>query len=259
MKILHVWDQAGVGSLLCLYLKQHGHNALLLHRKVFDKFGIYHYYSKFNVVRLVLGGPMNFYVTVLKTIKKLKPDILHVHSLDNLLIFRPLLRKMRVVVHFHGSELRQGRVKIFKRIKSSLVLVSTPDLLDYIKDAEWLPNPVDLQLFKPLGKPRRHKAIYFKLSYEDPNEAIKRSPIPVDIVERCIAYPELPSILNDYEYFLDRYAIPYYSKTALEALACGCKVIRWDGQIIRDLPLNHNPHYVIRKLLKLYNDLIGYV
>jgi len=37
--------------------------------------------------------------------------------------------------------------------------------------------------------------------------------------------------LNQFEVFFDQFTIPSLSKTALEAIACGCKVISWKGPV----------------------------
>jgi len=79
----------------------------------------------------------------------------------------------------------------------------------------------------------------------------------VDRVRQPIPYMRLPTFLNSFEYYIDRNYIPSLSKTALEALACGVKVIRWDGKIIKKLPEQHKPENVIRKLAEIYEDLHG--
>ena len=50
----------------------------------------------------------------------------------------------KVLFHYHGSEVR-GR-----NVASPFVsIVSTPDLMDWVAGARWIPNPVDLEIFKP--------------------------------------------------------------------------------------------------------------
>ncbi len=46
------------------------------------------------------------------------------------------------------------------------------------------------------------------------------------------------------------------SKTGLEALACNCKAITWNGNILTKLPEEHKPENVIEELMKVYKDII---
>jgi hypothetical protein len=72
--------------------------------------------------------------------------------------------------------------------------------------------------------------------------------------------------LSRYEYYIDcRFstagttygeALPILSKTAFEALACGCKVIRWDGQVVEGLPEAHRPENVVKGLLMMYRKVL---
>lgn len=51
-------------------------------------------------------------------------------------------------------------------------------------------------------------------------------------------------MLNRYEYCIDRTSPESLSKTALEALACGLKVIRWDCRVVSGLLGEHRPERV---------------
>ena len=76
-------------------------------------------------------------------------DILHYHGqavregYRDLLMWSGIMNKP-VILHHHGSEIRN---KQYPKFASKLVkhrYVSTPDLLEFVPDAEWLPNPVNL-------------------------------------------------------------------------------------------------------------------
>jgi len=69
----------------------------------------------------------------------------------------------------------------------------------------------------------------------------------------------MPQILNNYEYFFDRFNIPSLSKTTLEDLACGCKVISWKGVVknAREILEKHSLRNVIDELLKVYSELVN--
>ncbi|PUA31216.1 MAG: hypothetical protein B9J98_07090 [Candidatus Terraquivivens tikiterensis] len=86
-------------------------------------------------------------------------DVFHVHYglQDHLLV--KSLKRTPTVCHFHGSDLRAtlnskwGWVVRENLESADKVLVGVPDVLPvarrYRPDAEYLPNPVDLELFKP--------------------------------------------------------------------------------------------------------------
>ncbi len=76
-------------------------------------------------------------------------DILHYHGqavsegYRDLVMWSGIMSKP-VILHHHGSEIRN---KQYPKFASKLVkhrYVSTPDLLEFVPDAEWLPNPVNL-------------------------------------------------------------------------------------------------------------------
>ena len=76
-------------------------------------------------------------------------DILHYHGqavsegYRDLVMWSGIMSKP-VILHHHGSEIRN---KQYPKFASNLVkhrYVSTPDLLEFVPDAEWLPNPANL-------------------------------------------------------------------------------------------------------------------
>tara|TARA_B110000438_G_scaffold202834_1_gene194492 strand:- start:4349 stop:5281 length:933 start_codon:yes stop_codon:yes gene_type:complete len=80
-------------------------------------------------------------------------DILHYHGQAVSQGYRDLvmwsgIMKKPVVLHHHGSEIRN---KKYPKFANHLVVhryVSTPELLDFVPNAEWLPNPVNLDNLK---------------------------------------------------------------------------------------------------------------
>ncbi len=80
-------------------------------------------------------------------------DILHYHGqavshgYRDLVMWSGIMGKP-VILHHHGSEVRN---KDYPKFASNLVkyrYVSTPDLLEFVPKAEWLPNPVNLKGLK---------------------------------------------------------------------------------------------------------------
>lgn len=83
-------------------------------------------------------------------------DVLHFHYRTYLPQFLDLpfwrLRGKRVWVSFHGSDIRGRTLKAANPLLrlADRIFVSTPDLLDTIPDAEWLPNPAPAVTPSPL-------------------------------------------------------------------------------------------------------------
>jgi len=263
MRVLHVWNTAGVASVLAKYLRKlYGLKVWVIMRKDYDPFGL----TTFG--EAVECKSMEFYVKLLSLIKNY--DIIHVHSLDKLVpIIKLLYPRKSVVLHYHGGEIRGKwcNKKAFWML-ADLVLVSTPDLLDGAPShVIYLPNPVDIELFKPIPKLRRYgTALYFFDPYnsalsKDYKWAIniaRRYGLKLKIHNRRkypIPHTKLCLYLNRFEYLIDKHTIPSLSKTGLEALACGLKVVRWDGKIVKGLPEEHKAENVVRNLVKLYKEV----
>ncbi|MBS7612574.1 hypothetical protein KEJ27_10330 [Candidatus Bathyarchaeota archaeon] len=185
------------------------------------------------------------------------------------------------IVHCHGSDIR-GRVNLLKRLclkKAVKVLVSTPDLLEVLPDAIWLPNPIDMERFRQLKRHEGNKVLYFPSWYENLELRLRRIcerlSYELTVQPRTIPYENMHLFLNDFDIFIDRWSIKSYSKTALEAMACGLpvvsykhnleemlekltsleerqKLVVWQNRWI--LP-QHNVKNVVTKLVNIYRDV----
>jgi len=197
------------------------------------------------------------------------------------------------VLHCHGSDLRWGlRGQWSWIVKKNLkaaekVLVSTPDLLDtakqYRPDAEYLPNPVNTEAFRPMVKREGQllKAIYIEKSYEAvPTtllDALTHYGFTVEKIGKGMySYHEMPHVLNRYDLFIDRFTINSLSKSGLEAMSCGLPTITFRdkhnlkdaveryldpearkraGEANREYILkNHDARMVVDRLLEVYKE-----
>jgi len=266
MSILHIWDTGGVASVLSKYLRKN-------------------YRVKSTVVSIDYNDPCNittFYggqhypggttVTNIRFLMKgLMYDIIHIHSAYHLVKhFKRLYPYKKVVMHFHGGDVRKTGWNNLKDIRknANLVFVSTPDLLDGApNNVLWLPNPIDIELFKPMPSLRNTgTALHFSFGADDlAAKYARKHGLELTIYDRkkhgWIPHWKFPEFLCQYEYCIDVKRVtggkigPALSKTGLEALACGLKVIRWDGEVIEELPEEHNPVNVVTKLWSLYQKL----
>lgn len=257
MRILHVWNTAGVASIIAKFMDRlFSTESLVVHRKKFDKFGFTVYGELWDC------GSYRFILKIIWLARKF--DIIHIHDLDILLpILRRIYPKKPLIIHYHGSKIRNKwsqRKKYWKR--ADIIFFSTKDLCetDTPEQAIYLPNPVDIDLFHPISgvKKKQNTALAF-LYYLDEKKAKEYADkygLALEFLERNIPYRKLPEVLNRYSHYIDRTEIPSLSKTGLEALACGLKVIRWDGKMIEKLPEEHYPDVVVRKLFSIYQSLL---
>jgi hypothetical protein len=193
------------------------------------------------------------------------------------------------VLHCHGSDVRWTiKSKLWgSMVKSNLknatvVLYATPDMEELIKpfreDAIYLPTPIDLEMFQPLSitheGPKR--ALYFKKKYEtlplEITKMLKDHNVELDVRLPTTPYELMPVLLNTFQYdiFIDRFAINSYSKTALEAMACGLNVVggytenpekqlRRKSKVNREYVVaNHNPKEIAAFLSAIYSVVLEY-
>ena len=77
-------------------------------------------------------------------------------------------------------------------------------------------------------------------------------------------YEEIPNLLKKYKVYVDIRVVndkilESLSKTALESLACGLKVLNYKLEYVDKLPEIHNPVNVIKQLQNIYNKIWSYL
>lgn len=260
-----------------------------------DKYGINHFYEDYM-----------FFVTseefVAKSIERAEhADVIHVHSMIDIVISlrKKFGRSKKIILHYHGSEIRgshqpverstsqsnlpyalflKGKMRARKLLRNrrhlkaqrlaDAVIVSTPDLLQWVTNCTYLPNPVDIDLFKPHTICEKKKnAVTVKTEVTDPRWALdycKNNNINLDIevydrTQSPIMYADMPNFLRQYTVYVDiKYVnetvLQALSKTGLEALACGLKVLNYRLEYRQGLPVEHDPKKVVSILSKIYSE-----
>lgn len=236
MRVIHCHNIAGVPSTLVKYQKRFGIDSMLIVRR-----------------KHVFGFPEK-QIGRLEGIRALvDADVVHYHSTSwiekPVFSFRnPDARLLSflgkpIVIHFHGGDIREGTVR--PTFQTDYVLVSTPDLLDYVPQAEWLPNPVDLEIFSPRRTEHSDKA--YRVGYYSPRWS--ETYVPVKEIERAISrlqgeglpveaapaqtlrYDQMPDYYHSLTILVDKLEGGFYGLMACEAAASGIPVIACTSKI----------------------------
>jgi glycosyltransferase involved in cell wall biosynthesis len=198
-------------------------------------------------------------------ILRAKGDVYHTNYLLQDCYVATRLGKKPLIGHAHGSDLRislnhfvWGRIVRHNLKHCDKILVSTPDILGiakrYREDAEYLPNPIDPELFYP--KPAFQKGKKKKvLIASDSNWSVKgtdiaikalskiKEEVDVSVVQHGKDYEKTTALasslglslkilpkaphekLNEYywdaDVVIDRFALGSLGMVSLEAIACG--------------------------------------
>jgi glycosyltransferase involved in cell wall biosynthesis len=198
-------------------------------------------------------------------------DVYHAHYLLQDCYIANRLGKKPLIGHAHGSDLRNsmqhwiwGRIVRHNLKNCDRILVSTPDVLDRARsirtDAEYLPNPVDSELFYPRtvrhneGKTRVLIASDCNWSVKGTDIAVKalskiEEEVDVSVINQGSDFqktlelasslglhlnilPRLPHArMNQYYWtanlVIDRFTLGSLGMVSLEAIACGRPVITY--------------------------------
>lgn len=257
MKILQVFDIAGVAYVLNKYLNRAGHQSQVLN--MHDPFGFNDFYG---------GTKCKDETEMMAELDRRAPeaDILHLHTVYSYL---PRLRKYGkpIVMHYHGSELatNPAACNLFNEMYAAAALVSTPDMEKH--GGAYLPNPVDTEHFSPPELKGKY-LITIMTKYLDYQKLLDYT-IPNDLTHAVyyrdvspFTYAEMPGILRSFEGYIDikyhkeRGLIEAMSLTGLQALACGLSVLDWRKEWVRELPEQHKPQNVVSSLVSIYEGIL---
>ena len=138
LKILFIWDTAGVGSDLADYINSnHLGKAYVIHRQQYDPL---YFTRRFVYNQVPKCSTLRFVLIVIKHLLFFKPDVIHINAWIKGAIIAKLFSKAKIVFQFHGSNLRGRRIPWFIRKFSDEILVSTKDLVR--KDTKLLSVPI---------------------------------------------------------------------------------------------------------------------
>lgn len=298
MRVLHVWDQAGVAYVLAKYQRLRGYDSKAIMVREYDKYGIGRFYNEY-VINVTLED------FVQRSLEEAQSaDIVHIHSRSDMVfkLRKKFKNSKKIILQYHGTDIRglkkqklphrsklsdlavrgifayrraRDAILIKRRIHSKAqrltdaVIVSTPDLLPLVSSAIYLPNPIDTDHFTPdkiSSKPERARALTMDTEAIDIRLTLnycKKHNVNQDIdvynrIKDPIMYADMPAFLKKYGLYVDiRYVdgkiLENYSKTALEALACGLDVLDYKLNRRHGLPDEYAPMNVASRLETIYS------
>lgn len=284
LKILHIWNTAGVPQTLAKFQRKLGHKADVITRTISD---VTRNLADPDIVKSVIGGPKKYTLTIL--MRAWKYDIIHSHAprFYNKYIRRFHPRKIWVA-HFHGTDIR-GRWKenASHHRGCDFLAVSTPELLIGCEsNVQWIPNPVDTDHFNRT-QPYKPKTALFVFRWERQRPALeqaikecKQFGVELTIRDRAtefIPHKDFPAYLQQFEYYMDtktyetfdpvlkdtKWDIPNsevkmndsLSLTALQQLGMGGKVIN-NYQVTKTFPDEYEPDLVAENWIDIYRRLL---
>lgn len=161
MRIAEINDIASVASDLAKGLRARGHEVTVIQPRLVGG-------SLPWMVKPVVGPVRGVeWAQMIRQVHEGNFDAVHIHYAY--LGMLGVLGKFPYILHCHGSDVREitpfTRPMIQRALRNAdQVFYATPDLAAYVvgerPDAEFLPNPVDTELFRPLQPARDHNAVF---------------------------------------------------------------------------------------------------
>jgi hypothetical protein len=292
--VLHIWDQAGVAFILAKFQQINGNESKVIRVQNADKYGIDEYYKEYGLFvapeELVcksieearradiihIHSLPEMVINIRNVYKKSKVIILHYHGTDirslseeNNLRTSYLLNILRPKNMVR--KIRRRRLHIKAQRLADRVIVSTPDLIRLVKGSILLPNPIDTNHFNnnlvEESSVDTYKGLLINSEVTNIELAIdyckyKKINLNIDIYDRTkkpICYKDFPNFLKKYDVYIDlrfvnQKLLKNLSKTALEALACGLRVLNYNLEYVDSLPSEHCPTNVIKTLSSIYSN-----
>lgn len=291
MNILHIWDQAGVAYTIAKFQRKNGDQSQVIRVKGSDKYCIDQFYRNYGLFvtseELVsksvteakkvdvihIHSVAEIAINIRRIYGKSKLIILHYHGSDirgfyedkakdsylwDIIAPKKFLRKI----------LRK-RMHIKAQRSADRVIVGTPDLIHLVKGSVLSHIPVDTDHFnQKFNMPgTNERAVLIKSEVTDADLAIvylrqKGLDLDIQIYDRTknpISYNDFPNFLKNYDTYIDlRFVnnklLRNLSTTALQALACGLRVLNYDLEYIDKLPVEHCPMNVTTRLSNIYSQ-----
>jgi hypothetical protein len=289
--VLHIWDQAGVAYIIAKFQQIGGNESKVIRIKNADKYGIDEFYKEYGLFvtsdELVsksmeeakradvihIHSLPEMVINIRKVYRRSKIIILHYHGTDIRGFSEEYIRKSYLQSILSPKNLirkiLRKRLHIKAQRSADRVIVSTPDLAKLIKGSILLPNPIDTDHFNRKligGRSLNERGVLINSEVTNIELAIdycrrKGVNLNIGIYDRTknpINYKDIPNFLKKYDVYVDlrfvnQKLLRNLSKTALEALACGLRVLNYNLEYVNELPSEHCPTNVVTGLSFIYS------
>ncbi|MGC2571302.1 MAG: hypothetical protein WA364_07295 [Candidatus Nitrosopolaris sp.] len=174
----------------------------------------------------------------------------------------------RLISRIKHNTMPKQLIHVYAQKLADLVLVSTPDLLCLTDNATYLPNPIDTDLFRDdiILSESKKKAFTIETEITNASQSIRYCrdndiDLEIEVYNRSkkpVKYEEMPSLLKNFGIYIDikhvnSSILRALSKTGLEALACGLKVLDHQLEFHEGLPTANEPKRIVSYLSTIYS------
>jgi glycosyltransferase involved in cell wall biosynthesis len=256
MRIAEINDIASVASGLAVGLRARGHQVTIIRPRLVG--------GKLPWMVKPVVGPVRAveWAQIIRQVREGQFDVAHIHYAY--LGMLGVVGKFPYLLHCHGSDVRLITPFTRPMIERALanaerVFYATPDLAEYIthrrSDAQFLPNPIDTEDFRPLAPAAEKRDVFICCSLTD----VKGAPRLLDACRRLAdSRPDiritaiagghytglfsrlpnvtliphqprerLPEVISRHGVVLGQVLLGAAGMAELEALACGRPVVTW--------------------------------
>lgn len=272
LKILHIGNIAGIATALAREQKKMGHIVTVMS---FNKHCLFFKSDYDNYI--FKNIPFNIFKNIFLVLKLFpQHDILHFHARSILPFFFDLpiwkfLGKI-IIIHYHGSDIRYKKNFQLGNC-ANYIIVSTPDLLEWVPDAIWVPNPIDIEKYSNLKRFKSQESKSILITHAPTNREVKGTQYIIDAVGKLkregynIDLKLLESLPHDQvimefvkaDIIIDQLLLGWYGVVSIEGMSLKkpvCVYIRDDLTkfLPKDSFINCNPENIYEKLKKLIID-----
>jgi glycosyltransferase involved in cell wall biosynthesis len=270
LRILHIGDIAGVPQNLRDGQRIFGCKSEVL--------SISEHRFKYGVdITLSLDNNISRKINKLYYITKisLQYDILHFHvsslhpmGLD-LMIWKVLSKK--IIMHYHGSEIRNKKPPLLHKCFVNKCIVSTPDLLAFVPGSIWLPNPINTK--KYLYIEPNQQAHKLRILHAPSKRSIKGTEYITQAIDKLkkegydiefillenVSHDEVLKQIELSDIIIDQLILGWYGVFSIEAMCMGKPTLCYIRQDLleryQELPiLNTTPKSVYSNLIELIEN-----
>jgi hypothetical protein len=251
---------AGVASLTAKICNQAKMPSICCYRPKDDPYQISQYYRSSRIS----NNPAKMLIQLIVIILQLKPRIVVIHYHQIVLFLRLFTTLCRLnityIMQYHGSDIRIHGKKWYSKLLAHRFIFGTTDIIDgKLRNGTLLENPVDEELFYPTKFRKGGTAVYLRMK---PRDCLQRALSYAEIYnltlevfdvmyrKEILDYRYMGQFLQQCHYYFDFKGLLPLSKTALEALACGCIVVDEAYQWVYPYQINNDAK--IRRIVTYY-------